>query len=376
MHVVTLHDKACPERSALNGVQVHYLPLPNLYWPFPVPTAPSMLRVAWHLIDTYNARAAGALGRVLDEIRPDVVNTHVIAGFSVAVWKAIKLRGLPLVHTLHDHYLLCPYSTMFKNGRNCAQQCTGCRAVGAPRARATRRVDVAIGVSRFILERHLACGMFGSSERRVVYSGCSSTAASTADADRGAGPLRIGFLGALVPHKGVERVLQAFLMLPEGSAELRLAGAGDARYVARLKQPVSGRKDVVWPGFVRPETFLPSLDVLVVPSLVNEAMGRVVVEAFSCGVPVLAARRGGIPELVDERCGRLFDPDDVASLVLLLEDLVAQPRRLAALRQGARERAKDFSPAAMLQGYLAAYEGACRGVAEGSPPGTRGQPSL
>jgi glycosyltransferase involved in cell wall biosynthesis len=84
-------------------------------------------------------------------------------------------------------------------------------------------------------------------------------------------------------------------------------------------------------------------------------MGRVVLEAFSSGVPVLAADRGGIPELIDERCGRLFDPDDAPSLARLLEELIAQPQRLAPMRQAARARARDFSADAMLSGYLAAY---------------------
>lgn len=354
--VITLHPGARAQTATSQGVRVHYCRLPNLYWPFPVSTAVSPLKVAWHLIDSYNPAAGGAVGRLLDEIRPDVVNTHGIAGFSVAVWKAIKSRGLPLVHTLHDHYLLCPYSTMFKNGRNCAQQCVGCRMAGVPRARMTRQVDVVVGVSRYILERHRAHGLFATSDCRVVYSGCRAAGLNSDRPFPGTGRrLRIGFLGALVPHKGLERLLEAFLMLPGGSAELRIAGSGDARYIARLKQRALGHDDVSWLGFVRPETFLPALDVLVVPSLVNEAMGRVVLEAFSFGVPVLAANRGGIPELIEERCGRLFDPDDPTSIASLLEDLIAQPRRLAAMREGALERSAHFSTDAMLSGYLAAY---------------------
>jgi glycosyltransferase involved in cell wall biosynthesis len=354
--VITLHRGARAQAAMLNGVQVHYRPLHNLYWPFPVSPAGTAGKAAWHLIDAYNPASGGAFGRLLDEIRPDVVNTHNIAGFSVAIWKAIKRRGLPLVHTLHDHYLLCPYSTMFKNGRNCTRQCLGCRLAAAPRARMTRLVDVAIGVSRYILERHRARGLFALSECRVVYSGCRPAAPDAGQpASDSRALLRIGFLGALSPHKGVERLLEAFLILPAGTAQLRIAGSGEPAYVAHLKQRALGRDDISWLGFVGPETYLPQLDVLVVPSLVNEAMGRVVLEAFSSGVPVLAADRGGIPELIDERCGRLFDPDDAPSLARLLEELVAQPQRLAPMRQAARARARDFSADAMLSGYLAAY---------------------
>jgi glycosyltransferase involved in cell wall biosynthesis len=156
--------------------------------------------VAWHLIDAYNRRSGDAFGELLDEMRPDLVNTHNIAGFSVAVWRAIKDRGLPLVHTLHDHYLLCPYSTMFKNGRNCPQQCLGCRLAAVPRQRLTRHVDVVIAVSRYILERHRARGLFSLSECRVVHNGYRPLAAVAGQPGKEPGArLRIGFLGALSP---------------------------------------------------------------------------------------------------------------------------------------------------------------------------------
>ncbi len=352
--VITLHP-GTQEQTALQGVQVHYRPLRNLYWPFPASPSGTLRKVAWHLIDAYNPTMGRGLGRLLGEIRPEIVNTHNLAGFSAAAWNAIKRRCLPLVHTLHDHYLLCPYSTMFKSGRNCGRPCVGCRLASAPRRRMTGHVDVVIGVSRYILERHCAYGLFDRSERRVVYSGYRPSAQPDRPVPQAGARMRVGFLGALAPHKGVDRLLEAFLMLPNGIAELRIAGSGEAAYVDRLKQRALGRDGISWLGFVRPETFVPELDVLVVPSLVNEAMGRVVLEAFSFGVPVICADRGGLPELIDERCALLFDPDDVPSLARLLKTLNAQPQRLASMRQAARARSEDFSPDAMLNGYLAAY---------------------
>ena len=76
---------------------------------------------------------------------------------------------------------------------------------------------------------------------------------------------------------------------------------------------------------------------LICPSEWYEPFGRVVIEAFSCGVPVLAARIGALEGLVDrDRTGRLFhpgDPDDLARHVgwLLNHDLAAMRR--AARRQ-------------------------------------------
>jgi len=355
VHVITLGRNGDAQSPELNGVRVHRLPLRNLYWPFPVSPAGTAGKIAWHAIDAWNPAMAGAVGGLLDEIRPEVVNTHNLAGFSAAVWPAVARRGLPLAHTLHDHYLLCPYSTMFRDGANCAQPCLRCRAVTVPRRALARHVDAVVGVSRFILDRHLAGGLFADARASVVYSGYR---ALESGARASGGPLRVGYLGSLMPNKGLDRLVDAFLSLAPGAAELQIGGAGDPQYEAELKGRTASRSDVRWLGVVRPEAFLPALDVLVVPSLVREAMGRVVVEAFAHGVPVIAANRGGIPELFRGECGWLYDPDDPARLPALLQQALQQRDVLATMRAAALEAGRHCSPQAMLAGYLAAYQAA------------------
>jgi glycosyltransferase involved in cell wall biosynthesis len=357
--VISLSPDAESRRAELNGVQVHYCRLKNLYWPFPVSAAGYGTKVMWHLIDTYNTAMARSVGEKLDEIRPDVVNTHNLAGFSVAAWGAVKARQLPLVHTLHDQYLLCPYSTMFKNGKNCGTRCLGCRLCSAPRGHMTNRVDGVIGVSRFILQRHLDLGFFAAARAAVVHSGYPPPAGA-APAAQTRLPLRIGFLGRLELGKGLHRLIEAFLGLPRGAAELRVAGTGDSAYEASLRQRVGERGDVRWLGFVAPETFLPELDVLVVPSLWHEAMGRVVLEAFAHGIPVIGSDRGGIPELIDKDCGWIFDPDKPEELRGILQRCVDQPQRLVEMRKAASAALLRFSSDAMLAGYLDAYRDAIR----------------
>ena len=356
VHAICLGPSGRGQEARLNSVQVHYRPLRNLYWPFPVAAAPSLAKVAWHAIDAHNFAMARMTGELLDEIRPDLVNTHNIAGFSAAIWPAVSQRGLPLIHTLHDHYLFCPYSTMFKDGENCARPCLACRVATVPRRAMTHHVDAVIGVSRFILDRHLRDGLFPEAHASVVYNGYDAPDGPPGAGARAAGgPLRVGYMGGLVTNKGLDRLLDAYLELPQGAAELRIAGAGDARFADPLKARSASRQDVHWRGVVRPEDFMPELDVLVVPSRVHEAMGRVVVEAFAHGVPVIAARRGGIPELFRGDCGWLYEPDDRAQLPGILKQILGQRGELAAKRAAARSAAGHFSRAAMIAGYLAAY---------------------
>jgi glycosyltransferase involved in cell wall biosynthesis len=356
VHVICLGKSGRIEHASLNGVQVHYCPLRNLYWPFPVSSAAFPMKVAWHALDSHNAAMARAVGGLLDEIRPELVNTHNIAGFSAALWREAAQRRLPLVHALHDHYLLCPYSTMHRAGRNCAQPCLRCRVATASRRSMTRYVDGVVGVSQFILDRHLERGLFAKARASVVHNGYRAMqGAPRMQSGAGEGRLRIGFLGSLVPNKGLDRLVEAFLALSPGAAELRIAGAGDAQYAARLRERTAGREDVRWLGVVRPEDFLPPLDVLVVPSLYHEPLPRVVVEALSYGVPVIGARRGGIPEMVVGECGWLYEPDERAQLPAILSRVLARRGMLAPMREAARAAARGFSIEAMVEGYLAAY---------------------
>ncbi len=357
VHVICLGKSKRLERAEVNGVQVHYCPLRNLYWPFPVAEVAMAGKMAWHAIDSYNFLMDRAVGALLDEIRPDVVNTHNLAGFSAATWAAVARRGLPLVHTLHDHYLLCPYSTMFRNAGNCARQCLHCWFASMPRRAMTKYVDGVIGVSRFILDRHLEHGLFTQARASVVYNGYRAPdRPPEARIRANSGPLRIGFLGSLIPTKGLDRLVDAFLGLTPHAAELRIAGEGDPIYEALLKRRTASRGDVHWLGVVRPEAFLPQLDVLVVPSLYREPMGRVVVEAFAHGVPVIAASRGGIPELFYGECGWLYDPDDQERLPAILKQILGKRETLVAARKAAGEAALRFTCDAMVAGYLDQYQ--------------------
>jgi glycosyltransferase involved in cell wall biosynthesis len=101
---------------------------------------------------------------------------------------------------------------------------------------------------------------------------------------------------------------------------------------------------------VDPIEFLRPLAFLVVPSLWDEPMGRVVPEAFSVGTPVLGARRGGIPEMVTPGVnGALFEPDRPKELGLKLLDMETKHSTMEA---ACLEEAKSYSR----DRHVAAYE--------------------
>ena len=122
-------------------------------------------------------------------------------------------------------------------------------------------------------------------------------------------PLRIGFVGRLAPTKGLESLIDALLGLGRRDWTLAIAGRGEQHYEAALKRRYESAQ-VRFLGFVDPGELYAGIDVLAVPSLWEEPLATVILEAYSYGVPVLAARRGGLPELVEhEKTGLVYEPE-------------------------------------------------------------------
>lgn len=354
-------------RADRNGVRIWRAGLRNLYRPDLKRRAHPAARAVWHLLDSYNAPMQPLLRRVLQAEQPDVVSIHNLPGWSAAAWQTVAARGIPSVQVLHDAYNLCPKSTMYRAGRgNCAGQCAGCRLLRLPHRALSRRVSAVVGVSRFILDRHLQAGYFaGVPVQRVIHDARDAAELGVADAPvRTAGAaLRIGFIGRLDPTKGVEPLLDAFAAAHLPDAELWLAGDGQADYVEPLRaRHADGR--VRFLGRVAPRNFYPQVDIVVVPSLWHDTFPGVVFEALAFGKPVIGARRGGIPEMIrGGENGLLFEPDRPGELVAALRCLAGDATLRARMGQAARDSARPFLDR---DGWIAQYQTLYQSIVHGS----------
>lgn len=141
------------------------------------------------------------------------------------------------------------------------------------------------------------------------------------------GAFRFLFAGRLMPVKGAHILIEAFKQLRASHRQVSLvivgssffAGAPASPYEADLAKRSAGHEDaILFTGYLERENlrFLyASADAVVVPSVWQEPSGLVVLEAMSSQTCVLAARVGGIPELIrDGETGLLFDPDDIDAL--------------------------------------------------------------
>jgi glycosyltransferase involved in cell wall biosynthesis len=152
--------------------------------------------------------------------------------------------------------------------------------------------------------------------------------------------LRVGYLGQMKYHKGVDLLLDAWGRLSgDRKRHLSLFGsdAGEKGYGRQLRSSIARLDDVRWAGEFRSTEVwdvLAAMDVLVVPSRWVENSPNVILEAQAVGVPIIGSNLGGVAEMVHhERNGLLFTVDDASDLARQLQRLLDEPDLLTRLRQ-------------------------------------------
>jgi len=169
-----------------------------------------------------------------------------------------------------------------------------------------------------------------------------------------AGDLRVLYIGRLIYWKGVHFALRAFAEFRRHHplTSLTIVGNGGEReWAHRLADHLSLNDAVRWLDWI-PHDEVPQLykshDVLLFPSL-HDSSGNVVLEALSQSLPVVCLDLGGPAEIVTQGCGRVIvtkrreEPEVVTDLALALAELAEDSALLANLREGAVQRAREFS---------------------------------
>lgn len=221
-----------------------------------------------------------------------------------------------------------------------------------------RRVDAAVSCSRFNARTVAARYRF---EPHVVFNGIDTGLFRRVAPDpalRRASERLLLFVGRLQPWKGVETAIRALGRLP--AARLLIAGDGEDRprlegIAAELG--LQSRVDFLGP---LPRSDLPrlysSVDLLLATSHASETFGIGPVEAQACGLPVVATRFGGFPEVVAEGVtGLLTPPRDPVALADAVTALLDDPPRRAAMAQAAPGWAAQFAWPAVADRIEAVY---------------------
>jgi len=294
----------------VNGVKVYYIKIPNLYWAYKAKEQSKFKKPFWHLIDSYNPFIK-KVADIIEREKPEIIHTNNLAGFSVSVWKLAKDKNIPIVHTLRDYYLLCPTSTMFNEKilKNCEKQCFICKFYSFPRKLMSNKVDAVVGVSKFILNKHLDFGYFKNAIVKThIYNPVIINDRLYVTKTKSS-KIRLGFVGLLSKSKGIEFILDKLINLKMQNIEIHIYGKGiTQKYENFLRAKYSIYPNLFFHGFKDEKEIYKNIDILIIPSLWNEPFGRVLIEALLYKIPVLATNRGGMPELITPgKNGYIFD---------------------------------------------------------------------
>lgn len=327
----------------------------------------------------------------LKRTSPDIL--HVQSGYLLGgtVLEGGLELGLPVVLTLHDYWFPCPYHTLLRrNGSVCSgvvpvARCVWCllsekrryrlpdRALkGIPgkvftelsrsniiagllgiRPALAKVIDrqkylhevigktsFVISPSRFLTRKIQDCG-FRPKRMDCLPSGLEDRFTHLSSSRTVSNRFRIGYMGQIEPHKGIDVLLEAFLGLQKRwpSCHLYIHGKlPESPYGRHLLRKGGNHPSITFAGPYQNAEIakvLSNLDVVVVPSIWPEIRPVVIFEAQAFGIPVVASRAGELPALIEDgRNGLLFEPGSAQELGEKLQHLAEDPALLKTLRDG------------------------------------------
>ncbi len=299
-----------------------------------------------------------AILRFLKNGRFDIVHTHTSkAGFLGRI--AARLCGVPrVIHSPHGHVFYGYFGAL------------GSKLVVAAERFASffcDKIHVLTGLEK---EDMLASRIAPAAKIVVIYCGIETEL--FIKAPEKARELRrclavpedalvAGYVGRLEPVKGPKYFIRAAARVHKLMPNVRFLVAGAGVLRARLEREARRLKvgDCVhFLGWQEDTAAVYSvLDVLVLPSL-NEAVGRTILEAQSIGVAVVAARVGGVPEIIQDRqTGLLVPARDPKAIAQAMISLLADPSLRAAMSEAGQRRVKDsFTDARMVEEFSNLYQ--------------------
>ena len=290
----------------------------------------------------------------VDKIQPAVVHIHHLAGHCASLVSVAARRGIPILYQAQDWWPICARVNLINREHilcsgpgplKCARCLPLTHLPPAPVASAllhdARRrwirsrlasVSAVVMGSRFIADSYQRARVLPPHipVHVVPYGVPMDDPAPDRPAYSATRPLRFGYVGALLPHKGVHVCVEAFTQLHGGQAELHVWGSSnDAAYQATLRSNAVGAAHIQFHGaFPEAEktAILRSLDVLIVPSIGWESFGLVGREAMAQGVPVIASRLGALTEMfLDHHGGASVTPGDANDLRARVQQMIDTP---------------------------------------------------
>ncbi|RLB00268.1 MAG: hypothetical protein DRG83_11790 [Deltaproteobacteria bacterium] len=358
----------------------------------PVTSVNNSFRKVFDFSMTYkNDIIAGIFARFLEQVQPDIVHIQHLIGLSTSLISICSDKNIPVLLTLHDYWFLCqrgqllkPDLTICSGPRDwkCAmclwsqikafltQQSTAVKrrtylgkipmalrrwcvqlnrwkAIEVMHARTRHMremlesVDMIFTPSRFHRDQCIKLGgRFGISPDRIRFLSNGMNVDLFANfRKKPSSTLRFGFIGTIIPSKGLHVLIKAFNRIQSNRATLRIHGIalpydGYNNYMQDLRAMVVNPNIHFMGGYNNAQIaqILSEIDVLIVPSIWYENAPLTIHEAFIAKIPVIASNIGGMAELVHHmENGLLFEVGNSDDLYVKIQTFIENPSLVEAL---------------------------------------------
>jgi len=225
VHILSARDKSGPESQPDLDVPVHRVEYHNSMLPGIGPTnLPLVAKAVWHARNAVSGVRRADIEAVLAKVKPDVIYLHNAYLFQPQLGEVARKWHIPVVLHVHDYSWMCANIGMVQNGENCKSPCGKCRLLTSAWRKSMHPTDVIV-VSDFVRDRYHKHGVFPQARWHVLRN-TEDAAGGQANVISPHKTFTFGFMGSIVLDKGIELLLDACAKLPEGSAELVVAGTG------------------------------------------------------------------------------------------------------------------------------------------------------
>lgn len=321
----------------------------------------------------HNKHSATEFDKVLTTEKPDIVHCHnTFPLISPAIYGICQKHSIPVIQTLHNFRIQCANGLLFRNGQICENCLTKNSTRDAIRYHCYRNsligsVTLAHYISyhkkhqtwRHQVNRFIALTDFAKSKFLKAGIDADQIDIKPNFIDTPKHPpvqqsqrnIDVLYIGRLSPEKGIDTLVQAS---HHCQSAITVIGEGPV-------QITSHNKNIIALGKMPLVDLLKQLamaKMLIVPSIWHENFPRVIVEALSCGTPVITSNLGSLAEIVQHNHnGMLFEPGDSQALAKTINGLLQDPKKLQNLSNQAYQSYLDhYTPDQNYQQLMAIYQ--------------------
>lgn len=349
-----------------NGIKVYDFSPLNLYDVYSTKKKKihPLAKIIWHVLDLWNPHAFLITLRILQREKPDIIHTSNLNGFSFSVFWAARILRIPLVHTLRDYHLLCPYANLmcpFTRFHVCEAKPLICRIhMFLKRIIVDNIPAVIIAPSKFTIDIHKQNGFFRKAVTKVIPNFIEREVLAALRRDKKA-TLDLLFIGRLSEVKGVVFLIKSFKTIKADFLRLHVIGEGPERNA--VETLIGQDQRIIMHGErnrAGVEQIYVFVDILIIPSVCYDNFPTVTLEAFSWGIPVIGSDIGGIPEQIQNGYnGFLFSPGDAVSLkekiMMFVNDFESSSALLNKMRGNALLSAEKYAKDKILDEQIKIY---------------------